>query len=959
MKTPFKTVAIKSPTAFRTPVPVLRNSGRWIASALSLLCLGVLPDARAATITYTNAAVTAWTLPTSWNPNTTWGAVTNATVWGTNTVNLERRLHIGGLAGVTANATYSASEGVTTFDVSPAGGENRALLLATNNSGSAVLNITGGTLRCVASGVFNAEVLVGGGGGSSWNGSATFNVNGGIFDAATCDVDILPRGTNTPSAVFTVNSGTAIHGVTTFGNLGNINGPAELNLNGGTLVTSTIKLTSGRAINSAGSIAINLSGGELQAATNSTLLINGPSFALNGGTFAVNLTNSPSINTPGTVATTISAAMTGPGGFTKVGSGTLTLSADNSCNGSIQVNEGKLVTTGANVGGNYAVANGASLSISGTPSLNAIAIASGGAASLSGSPSVTGISVATGSTLSVSGAGSALSVGNLTNALNATNAFALGSGNPTVTPLSISGALVMNGNVVINVTGVGYTAGSYVLISYPPGSRSGAGSYVAGSLPLFGSIVDDTVNGQVLLNYSGNSLKLLSWTAGDGNFDFVTPNWQNTVTASPDTFANGDYVTFGDLGGGGVITVTADTAASPGQIVINNNFPDYHFQGSVGLGGTSGLTKIGSRPAYLDGPNSYSGPTLVGVTGSGSDSVLVVNHGGALGAGGAGNETIVSNTATLLLAGGITVPSENISLSGGGFSISGGTFGAASRGALQSLSGSNVWNGTVALLASGSRIGCQDTASLTINGVISGNFACVLRPGVDSTIRLNQQNTWAGNSQLFGSVVGGVTTSTILLGTDNALPALRLLHSNCRLDLNGFNQLVDGIAANGGTGTASFILNNGATLSTLTLSNTADASWDGLIQDGSAALALVKAGTAQQSLAGSNSFSGGTLVSSGILELQNASAAGVGAIADNSTLVLNLGGTVANAISGTGAVIKMGTGTAILSGASSYTGPTTVSNGTLHVTTAQTGAGSFIVADARTLGIDLHANGGS
>ncbi|MBF7731760.1 autotransporter-associated beta strand repeat-containing protein, partial [Pseudomonas sp. N040] len=72
---------------------------------------------------------------------------------------------------------------------------------------------------------------------------------------------------------------------------------------------------------------------------------------------------------------------------------------------------------------------------------------------------------------------------------------------------------------------------------------------------------------------------------------------------------------------------------------------------------------------------------------------------------------------------------------------------------------------------------------------------------------------------------------------------------------------------------------------------------------------------------------------------------GSGAVVNNSTLQINRSNavTVANAISGTGTLTKLGAGTASLTGANTYSGTTTISAGTLSIgaggTTGSLGSG--------------------
>ncbi|ECD0710342.1 fibronectin-binding autotransporter adhesin ShdA, partial [Salmonella enterica subsp. enterica serovar Monschaui] len=92
---------------------------------------------------------------------------------------------------------------------------------------------------------------------------------------------------------------------------------------------------------------------------------------------------------------------------------------------------------------------------------------------------------------------------------------------------------------------------------------------------------------------------------------------------------------------------------------------------------------------------------------------------------------------------------------------------------------------------------------------------------------------------------------------------------------------------------------------------------------------VVKSGDETLTLSGANSYTGGTLISSGTLVASNVEALGTGDITDNAVLELNTGGTFDNVISGSGQVVKSGDETLTLSGANSYTGGTLISSGTL------------------------------
>ncbi|EDC1536222.1 AIDA autotransporter, partial [Salmonella enterica subsp. enterica serovar Agona] len=95
---------------------------------------------------------------------------------------------------------------------------------------------------------------------------------------------------------------------------------------------------------------------------------------------------------------------------------------------------------------------------------------------------------------------------------------------------------------------------------------------------------------------------------------------------------------------------------------------------------------------------------------------------------------------------------------------------------------------------------------------------------------------------------------------------------------------------------------------------------------------VVKSGDKMLTLSGANSYSGGTLISDGTLVASNVESLGTGDVTNNATLELNTGGDFTNNISGSGQVVKSGDDALALSGANSYTGGTLISSGTLVAT---------------------------
>ncbi|ECY6389220.1 fibronectin-binding autotransporter adhesin ShdA [Salmonella enterica subsp. enterica serovar London] len=113
---------------------------------------------------------------------------------------------------------------------------------------------------------------------------------------------------------------------------------------------------------------------------------------------------------------------------------------------------------------------------------------------------------------------------------------------------------------------------------------------------------------------------------------------------------------------------------------------------------------------------------------------------------------------------------------------------------------------------------------------------------------------------------------------------------------------------------------------------------------------IVKSGSDELIVTGDNNYSGGTTISDGTLIADHADSLGTGAIANSG--VLQVGeGKLKNTLSGTGSLVKTGTGELTLSGDNDYSGGTTISGGTLIAANVNA-LGGGDVDNAGTLKLD-------
>ena len=152
------------------------------------------------------------------------------------------------------------------------------------------------------------------------------------------------------------------------------------------------------------------------------------------------------------------------------------------------------------------------------------------------------------------------------------------------------------------------------------------------------------------------------------------------------------------------------------------------------------------------------------------------------------------------------------------------------------------------------------------------------------------------------------------------------------LDLNGFSTVLRNFqdGANGG-GT---ITNDGAA-ATLIVNSANSTTFSGVIADGAGATSLTKDLAGTLTLSGANTYSGGTTISAGRLQLGNGGTTGSieGSVVNNAALAFMRSNTYTfdGVISGTGSVSQDGIGTIVLTNTNTYLGNTNVNAGTLVV----------------------------
>ena len=385
--------------------------------------------------------------------------------------------------------------------------------------------------------------------------------------------------------------------------------------------------------------------------------------------------------------------------------------------------------------------------------------------------------------------------------------------------------------------------------------------------------------------------------------------------------AAGCQITPGSDGGGGLLTINGNLALGGG---VTNQFdlqfdPNAAGNDQISVSGTlnlSGLNTVRINP--LNGILSAATYHLItcGSVGSGGATNFLLTT-----AAGSGLQAAISVTATSVdLA--VTQSGEQVVWVGDGASN------------LWDLAATNwLAAGAPSVFTNGNFVVFDDTATNYLVNLVGG-----LQPAF-VTVAAATNYTLAGAGKITGTVTFAKTNSgTLVVLTTNDYNGVTTIGQ-------GTIQVGNGVVA-GALGTG-LVVDNGRLLLQQpgggTLSNAI-----------SGAGSLVQAGAGTLTLAASNTYSGGTIISAGTLQIGPGGTLGSGSVADGTALVFNnaSGNAVNGVISGAGSLAILGGGTVTLTGNNLYSGGTLVSNGTLQVNNvlgSGTGSGAVNVFNGGAL----------
>lgn len=865
-----------------------------------------------------------------------------------------------GTATLTANAFDFSNSG----DVHvPLSGNARltksgggTLILRANNSYSGNTKIDAGTLSLQGSGQLpnTTKVTIGSGAELNLgvNDTTIASVSGsGALKLVSADLTLSGSDSASYSGIISGNGGLTKSGSgsQTLTNTHTFSGDTVVS--GGSLIL-------GHATNTLpNSSDLTITGGSVNLETNSDQIA---ALTVNSGSLTGSGTLTASSHTF-TNSASVSVALAGSGGLTKSGEGVVSLSGRNTYSGTTTINAGTLRldhATNTLPNNNQVIISGGALDLgSNSDSIGTLTLHSG-AITGTGTLSPTAIDIQNSGTISASLGGntSLIKNGSGTVTLNGTNSYSqqtliLGGkitlGHATNT-LPDSTAVTISAGTELDMGGNSDTIGSLNLSggTLLGGGQLSAATFTASS----GTISSDlTGTGSLIKNGTGTvTLSSSSTYSGDTTISAgtlrlgVDDALSNSTDVIVETNAIFDLNNHTDrvrsLSGAGDITLGSGTLNAGAN-------SDTTFSGTIS--GTGDFGKRGSGTLTLSGENTYSGGTKIvsGVLsfgGGGSQGSLVgdvinnatlqfnrsnsvsfpgiISGTGGVVKKGAGE---LSLTTTQTYTGGTVLETGTLVLGHatdtladtGSLTVNGGTLkinNATDTIGTLTFSGGNIQgNGTL----TGSSYAISNSGDESISAKLAG--AVGLTKTESGTITLNGTHTFTGATTINGG--------TLKLGNDDTLSN----SSDVTIGAAGtlaVNNKIDRIRSISGAG--SITLGSGSLLAGA--SN--DTTFSGVI---SGSGDFDKRGSGTLILTNDQTYTGGTKITSGTLQIGDGGPAGsiVGDVINNRNLAFNRSNNLnfAGDISGTGDLIKNGNGALTLSGSNTYSGDTNVNAGTLRI----------------------------
>jgi autotransporter-associated beta strand protein len=523
--------------------------------------------------------------------------------------NVGNSLLVGYVNGPTYFGTANTAPGSITFNGGTmTDGANKIVLGRSGGTGTFTLNA--GTVNFWSAGSGdngNANSLIAIPNNDAGLNHGTLIVNGGTFNiggpasvtAARDQIQMMSGGGANGATAFFTQTGGIVNdwGGILIGNTGSstytATCTAAITNSGGSLFIGSYGIVKGLTFPTV--IKISLSGGIVGALANWSTTLPMNLDTLNGNiTFQCADSGATAHNI------TLSGALTGPGGFTKTGSGMLKLSGANNFAGSTVVSNGTLQM----VTGTLPIASGANI-VDG---------------SAGGSP-IESIDVLNTGQYWTNSGDLTYAAGTMTADFNYDNGF---QPSTVTAPLQVSGSVNFTATPSVTIEGSAIPIGIYPLIKYG-GSVTGTMPTAPTSLPAgaTATISNSPAAKTIYLVVTGSIVVPgYVWGVGSGAWDFTTANWKH-LSGPLTSYVDGNLAQFDDtmMPGPFSFIVTNNGTVNPTGITVSTTNA-YTLKGNGTIAGSGGVTMASSGTLTMAGTNTYTGGTTV------KAGQLNINYGG-------------------------------------------------------------------------------------------------------------------------------------------------------------------------------------------------------------------------------------------------------------------------------------------------------------------------------------------
>ncbi|OKO77073.1 hypothetical protein AC630_21500 [Bradyrhizobium sp. AS23.2] len=476
----------------------------------------------------TNGSTTAGSIE---GPGTIFLGANNLTVGGNNlSTTFSGALRDGGTAGGTGGSLTKVGTGT--------------LALSGVNTYTGGTTVTGGLINFSSVSNFGTGAITLSGGGLQWATGSTTDISARLAAFGAGGASFDTNGNNVTLA----STLAGIGGLTKLGQ-------GVLTLFGVNIYTGGTTVTGGlinfSTVNNFGAGAIRLNGGGLQWATGNTTDISGwlGAFGAGGATFDTNGNN-----------VALASALSGTGGLTKIGLGTLTLSAANTYTGGTIVSDGALrVLGGATLGAasGSTTVSGGTLDLGGTTQTQAALNLSGGTVQ---NGNVNASITSTGGTLNGLGGTASLTTTAGTTTLLGTNSYT-GATNVNGGVLDVEGIITATSAVMVNAGGV--LTGTGIVDPLTTTIASGAALVPGNGTPGTSLTIDGN------LAFQSGAIYLVQVNPSTASFATVTGTATLGGAAVNAVFANGSYISKTYT----ILTAAGGVSGSFASNVVSTNLP--------------------------------------------------------------------------------------------------------------------------------------------------------------------------------------------------------------------------------------------------------------------------------------------------------------------------------------------------------------------------------------------------